>query len=304
MTSNRCMHVEGFFDPVTRTVSYLLLDKGTRLCAVIDSVLGFEPKSGRIVTTPTDRLIARVHELGATVQWILETHAHVDHLSAARYIKQKLGGKTGIGEPIVAVQRMLGESGDAGLAQEGRCFEHLFFDDERFCVGTLQCRAMHTPGHTPACVTYVVSDYSEIAAFVGDTLLMPDCGTARCDSPGGNARSLYRSINRVLSLPEQTMLFVCHDYPPAGREPQFVTTVAQERESNIHVRDGISEEQFVALCKARDAVLDLQKLSEPSVRVKLCAGVIPASLTPSASCEPQPDSSEDRSSERSWYRRP
>lgn len=277
MIGNRTMQVEGFFDPATWTVSYIVLDKSTRQCALIDSVLDYDPKSGRTSTASADKLIARVRELGATVEWILETHVHADHLSAAPYLKEHVGGKVGIGQHITTVQQVFGKLFNAGrdFARDGSQFDHLFADEEAFNIGTLKCRAMHTPGHTPACMTYVVSDEKDIAAFVGDTLFMPDYGTARCDFPGGDARTLFRSINKVLSLPAHAKLYMCHDYQPGGREVQFVTTVADERESNIHVRNGVSEEEFVAMRTARDAKLDMPTLILPAVQVNMRAGHMP-----------------------------
>jgi glyoxylase-like metal-dependent hydrolase (beta-lactamase superfamily II) len=281
MNTRTSMQVEGFFDPGTWTVSYIVLDKKTKQCALIDSVLDYDPKSGRTAHTAADRLIARVRELGATVQWILETHVHADHLSAAPYLKQQLGGQLGIGQHITTVQSVFGQLFNAGseFARDGRQFDHLFVDGENFSIGSLQVRAMHTPGHTPACMTYVVSDSDTLdkamAAFVGDTLFMPDGGTARCDFPGGDARTLYRSINKVLSLPHETLLYMCHDYQPGGREVQFVSTVADERARNIHVRNGISEEEFVAMRHARDATLAMPTLILPSVQVNMRAGQLP-----------------------------
>ncbi len=273
--------VEGFFDPGTWTVSYLVLDQATKQCALLDSVLDYDPKSGRTTHTHADALIARVRELGASVQWILETHVHADHLSAAPYLKQELGGRIGIGQHITAVQQVFGSLFNAGedFARDGSQFEHLFADGETFAIGNLAVRAMHTPGHTPACMTYVVSSGEGAAlahsAFVGDTLFMPDYGTARCDFPGGDARTLFRSINQVLSLPPQTKLYMCHDYQPGGREVQFVSTVADEREANVHVRNGISEEEFVAMRRARDATLGMPTLILPAVQVNMRAGQLP-----------------------------
>lgn len=275
------LQVEGFFDPATWTVSYLVLDRETGQCALVDSVLDYDPKSGRTGTASADRLIARVRELGATVQWILETHVHADHLSAAPRLRQALGGRLGIGQQITTVQKVFGTLFNAGpeFARDGRQFDHLFRDDEAFAIGGLKARALHTPGHTPACMTYVVTASegadAEIAAFVGDTLFMPDYGTARCDFPGGDARTLYRSINKVLSLPPQTKLYMCHDYQPGGREVQFVSTVAEERAANVHVRDGISEDAFVAMRNARDATLGMPTLILPSVQVNMRAGELP-----------------------------
>ncbi len=277
MNDRSTLQVEGFFDPATWTVSYLVLDTSTRQCALIDSVLDYDPKSGRTSTQSADKLVARVRELGANVQWILETHVHADHLSAAPYLKQALGGRLGIGNHITQVQKVFGSLFNAGtdFAQDGRQFDHLFEDGEEFAIGSLRGRAMHTPGHTPACMTYVVSDRINSGAFVGDTLFMPDYGTARCDFPGGDARTLFRSINKVLSLPPETLIYLCHDYQPGGREVQFITTVAEEREKNIHVRNGISEEEFVAMRQARDATLSMPTLILPSVQVNMRAGQLP-----------------------------
>ncbi|AMZ70995.1 MULTISPECIES: MBL fold metallo-hydrolase [Pseudomonas] len=270
-------YVEGFFDPETHTVSYLVLDKTTRQCALIDSVLDFDPKSGRTTTTSADKLMARVLELEAKVQWILETHVHADHLTAAPYLKEKLGGTIGIGSQIATVQEVFGTLFNTGgeMPRDGSQFDHLFVNDESFTIGTLQCHALHTPGHTPACMTYVISDGQETAAFVGDTLFMPDYGTARCDFPGGNAHTLFRSINKVLSLPANTLLYTCHDYQPGGREVQFSSTVAEQRADNVHVRNGISEEAFVAMRTQRDASLDMPTLILPSVQVNMRAGHFP-----------------------------
>jgi len=282
MNTRSNMQVEGFFDPATQTISYLVFDRKTRACALIDSVLDYDPKSGRTARTSADRLIARVRELDARVDWILETHVHADHLSAAPYLKETFGGQLGIGQHIATVQRVFGALFNTGadFAQDGRQFDHLFADEETFRIGSLTARAMHTPGHTPACMTYVVSDgdgaNQDIAAFVGDTLFMPDYGTARCDFPGGDARTLFRSINKVLGLPPEATLYMCHDYQPGGRELQFVSTVAEEREHNIHVRNGISEEEFVAMRSARDATLGMPTLLLPSVQVNMCAGQLPA----------------------------
>ncbi len=270
-------YVEGFFDAATSTVSYIVMDPQSHACALIDSVLDYDPKSGRTSTAGADQLIARVRALGAEVVWILETHAHADHLSAAPYLKQHLGGRVAIGSHIRQVQEVFGKLFNAGpdFARDGSQFDHLFEDDEVFHIGTLKARAMHTPGHTPACMTYVVEGGAFASAFVGDTVFMPDYGTARCDFPGGDPRVLFRSINRVLSLPPETTLYMCHDYRPNGRALAFVTTVAEERASNVHVRDGISEEEFVAMRTARDATLDMPVLIMPSVQVNMRAGHFP-----------------------------
>jgi len=277
MGSRSGFQVEGYFDPATWTVSYIVFDNATKQCALVDSVLDYDPKSGRTGTASADRLVARVRELGATVQWILETHVHADHLSAAPYLKQQLGGQVGVGSRITSVQAVFGKLFNAGadFPRDGSQFDHLFEDGEVFSIGSLLARVMHTPGHTPACVSYVVTDGAETVAFVGDTLFMPDYGTARCDFPGGDASTLYRSINKLLALPPQTRLYMCHDYQPGGREVRFISTVAEERETNVHVRDGISEEEFVAMRKARDAGLDMPTLILPSVQVNMRGGRLP-----------------------------
>lgn len=269
--------VEGFFDPATSTVSYIVLDPATRHCALIDSVLDYDPASGHTSTASADRLIARVVALAARVDWILETHVHADHLTAAPYLQDKLGGKIGIGRQITTVQEVFATLFNIGddMARDGSQFDRLFSNDERFSIGELECRALHTPGHTPACMSYVIGKGSQRAAFVGDTLFMPDYGTARCDFPGGDARTLFRSINKLLSLPADTVLYMCHDYQPGGRELQFVSTVADERASNIHVRNGISEEEFVTMRTRRDAELDMPTLILPSVQVNMRAGHLP-----------------------------
>jgi len=271
------LHIEGFFDPATSTVSYFVMDPSTRLCALVDSVLDYDPKSGHTSTASADRLIALVKERDAKVEWILETHVHADHLTAAPYLKEQLGGKIGIGAQIATVQKVFGTLFNSGadMARDGSQFDHLFTNDEQFSIGTLACRALHTPGHTPACMTYVVSNGSERAAFVGDTLFMPDYGTARCDFPGGDARTLFRSINKVLSLPEDTLLYMCHDYQPGGREVRYVSSVGEERTSNVHVRNGITEEEFVAMRSKRDASLDMPTLILPSVQINMRAGHFP-----------------------------
>lgn len=271
------LHVEGFFDSATNTVSYLVLDEASSHCAIIDSVLNYDPKSGHTATTSADRLIARVNELNAQVEWILETHVHADHLTAAPYLKEKVGGKIGIGSQISTVQKVFGTLFNTGsdMPRDGSQFDHLFVSDESFSIGTLHCTALHTPGHTPACMTYLIRNGGETAAFVGDTLFMPDYGTARCDFPGGDARTLFQSINKVLSLPAETLLYMCHDYQPGGREVQFVSTVAEQREHNVHVRNGISEEEFVAMRTKRDASMDMPTLILPSVQVNMRAGHLP-----------------------------
>ena len=244
-------------------------------------MLDYDAKAGRTDFASADRLIARVQELDASVQWILETHVHADHLSAAKHLKERLGGRIGIGQHVTAVQLTFGKlfNAGAGFSRDGREFDHLFRDEETFAIGSLRARALHTPGHTPACMTYVVSDGEGVtldsASFVGDTLFMPDYGTARCDFPGGDPRALFKSINKVLSLPPETRLYMCHDYQPGGRELQYVSSVAEEREKNIHVRNGISEEEFVAMRRARDRTLGMPALILPSVQVNMRAGDLP-----------------------------
>lgn len=240
-------------------------------------MLDYDAKSGSTATRSADKLIARVAELDAHVEWILETHVHADHLTAAPYLQGKLGGQIGIGGHITTVQQVFGALFNAGsdMARDGSQFDHLFANDEQFSIGKLQCRALHTPGHTPACMTYWISNGDQRAAFVGDTLFMPDYGTARCDFPGGDARTLFRSINKVLSLPEDTLLYMCHDYQPGGREVQFVSSVAEQRAHNVHVRNGIGEEEFVAMRSRRDATLEMPTLLLPSVQVNMRAGHFP-----------------------------
>ncbi|AHE28085.1 MBL fold metallo-hydrolase [Burkholderia pseudomallei] len=277
------MTVEGFFDPTTCTISYLLFDSGSGECALIDSVLDYDPKSGRTRTASADQLIARVAALGARVRWLLETHVHADHLSAAPYLKTRVGGEIAIGRHVTRVQDVFGKLFNAGpaFAHDGSQFDRLLDDGDTLALGALSIRAMHTPGHTPACMTYVVTeahaahDARDAAAFVGDTLFMPDYGTARCDFPGGDARSLYRSIRKVLSLPPATRLYMCHDYQPNGRAIQYASTVADELRENVHIREGVTEDDFVAMRTARDATLDMPVLMLPSVQVNMRAGRLP-----------------------------
>jgi len=281
MSTPSRLRIESFFDPATFTFSHIVWDGVTHQCALIDSVLDYDPKSGRTGTTSADRLIARVRELGLQVQWLLETHVHADHLSAAPWLQQQLGGMLAIGSHITTVQDTFGKLFNAGtaFARDGSQFDRLLADGDHFAIGGLQVQAMHTPGHTPACMTYVVRDHStdpiRTVAFVGDTLFMPDYGTARCDFPGGDAAVLYRSIRKVLALPEEAELYLCHDYPPDGREPQCVTTVAEQKTANVHVHQGVSEGQFVQMRQARDATLDMPVLILPSVQVNMRAGQLP-----------------------------
>lgn len=265
--------VQGFFDPATWTVSYVVHAGPGSAAAIIDSVLDFDPKSGRTGTGAADRVIDFVRGQGLRVEWILETHAHADHLSAAPYLKQQLGGKIGIGEQIRAVQKVFKPifNLEPGFRLDGSQFDRLFSDGERFAIGALTAQVLHVPGHTPADLAYQVGD----AVFVGDTLFMPDVGTARADFPGGNAHALYDSIRRILALPPDTRLFMCHDYPPQGREPRWETTVAEQRASNIHVHDGVTEAEFVAMRTQRDATLAMPTLILPSIQVNIRAGELP-----------------------------
>jgi glyoxylase-like metal-dependent hydrolase (beta-lactamase superfamily II) len=267
--------VSGFFDADTNTISYVVRDPASNSCAVIDSVLDIDYAAGRLSFHSADRIIDFIREHGLKVEWLLETHAHADHLSAAPYIQEKFGGKLGIGTRICEVQETFGKVFNEGtdFKRDGTQFDRLFADGDGFAIGTLNAFAMSTPGHTPACMTYVIGD----AAFVGDTLFMPDGGTARADFPGGDARQLYRSIKKVLSLPPAMRLFMCHDYGPNGREIRWETNVAEERANNIHVRDGISEDQFVEMRTARDKTLAMPRLIIPSIQVNIRAGHLPES---------------------------
>ncbi|MFJ4390744.1 MBL fold metallo-hydrolase [Pseudomonas soli] len=271
------LHVEEFFDKATWTISYLVMDGETRQCALIDSVLDYDPKSGRTCTDSADKLIARVEALDAKVQWILDTHVHADHLSAAAYLKARLGGSIAIGAQITQVQKVFGTlfNAEPGFARDGSQFDVLFEDEEGFRIGNLHARALHTPGHTPACMSYMIEDAGETAVFVGDTLFTPDYGTARCDFPGASARTLYKSIRRLLAFPDQTRLFMCHDYLPGGRELCFVTTVAEQRADNIHIHQGVSEDSFVQMREARDKTLDMPVLILPSVQINMRSGQFP-----------------------------
>lgn len=265
--------ITAFFDAQTNTVSYIVRDPGSNVCAIVDSVMDIDYASGRISYDSADKIIAYVREHGLAVEWLIETHVHADHLSGAPYIQGKLGGKIGIGERITIVQETFGKIFNEGteFQRDGSQFDRLFADGDSYGIGGMKAFAMHTPGHTPACMTHVVGD----AAFVGDTLFMPDGGSARADFPGGDARTLYRSIQRVLALPPQTRLFMCHDYGPNGREIRWETTVAEQHEHNIHVRDGISEDAFVAMREARDATLPMPRLIIPSLQVNMKAGELP-----------------------------
>ena len=267
--------IQAFFDPVTWTVSYVVHDRDGGSAAIVDSVLDYDPRSGRTNTHSAQRILAYVREKRLTVCWLLETHAHADHLSGAQFLRRELGGRIAIGASISQVQKTFKGIFNLGdeFQPDGRHFDHTFADGERFAIGALQGEVMALPGHTPACVAYKVGD----AVFVGDTLFMPDVGTARCDFPGGDARQLYRSVRRLLALPPATRLFMCHDYPPAGREARWETTVAAQRAGNIHLHDGVTEEAFVLMRGKRDATLEMPALILPSVQVNIRAGALPPS---------------------------
>ena len=265
--------VVAFFDPATNTISYVVRDPNSLACAVIDSVMDFDYASGRISFEHADAIIAFIRDRGWQVEWLIETHAHADHLSAAPYIQRHLGGSLGIGANIRAVQETFGKICNEGteFQRDGSQFDRLFEDGDSYTIGTMTAWAMDTPGHTPACMTHVVGD----AAFVGDTLFMPDGGSARADFPGGDAATLYRSTRRILALPDATRLFMCHDYGPNGREIRWETTVGDERAHNIHVRDGIVEAEFVAMRQARDRTLGMPRLIIPSLQVNIRGGELP-----------------------------
>jgi len=266
--------ITAFFDPTSHTVSYLVQDRRSTCCALIDSVLDFDSASGRTATESADKLLAPVREQRLQTQWLLETHVHADHLSAAPHLRSTVGGQLGIGRRITEVQNTFGNlfNVEASFARDGSQFDQLFADGDRFEVGSIPAVALSVPGHTPACMAYLIGD----ALFVGDTLFMPDYGSARCDFPGGSAQQLFRSIRRLLSLPDRTRMFVGHDYLPKGRQDfAWETTVAAQRASNIHVADGITEEQFVNKRESRDATLGMPKLILPSVQVNMRAGQLP-----------------------------
>ncbi len=265
--------VKAFFDPATNTISYVVKDPASTACAVVDSVMDIDYAAGRITYDHADEIIDYVQSSGLSVEWLIETHVHADHLSAAPYIQQKLGGKLGIGRNITIVQDTFGKVFNEGteFQRDGSQFDKLFDEGDTYMVGEMQCFVMHTPGHTPACMTHVMGD----AAFVGDTLFMPDGGSARADFPGGDAGTLYDSIQKVLSLPDEMRLFMCHDYGPGGRDIQWETTVAEEKTNNIHVGGGKTKEEFVKFRTERDAQLAMPKLIIPSLQVNMRAGELP-----------------------------
>ena len=263
--------IQAFHDAVTGTVTYVVYEAEGGACAVIDSVLDYDPKSGRTATRSADLVVNFVRARRLRCVWLLETHAHADHLSAAPYLARQLGGKIGIGAAICTVQHAF--SAIFGqVRQDGSQFDHLFAPDEEFSIGAMTARALHVPGHTPADMAYQIGD----AVFIGDTMFMPDVGTARCDFPGGCAAALYRSVRKLLELPPHTRLYTCHDYPPASRAPRWEATVAEQRADNIHIRHGISEEEFVAMRTQRDATLEMPTLILPAIQVNINAGQLPA----------------------------
>lgn len=266
--------VSAHFDAATNTISYIVKDPASDHCAIVDSVMDINYAAGRITHDHADTLIAEINNRGLTLDWIIETHVHADHLSAAPYIQSKLGGKIGVGEQIMVVQDTFGKVFNEGteFQRDGSQFDALFKDGTTYQVGTMQVFSIYTPGHTPACMVHVIGD----AAFVGDTLFMPDGGTARADFPGGDARSLYQSIKKVLSLPKAMRLFMCHDYCPDNRDVEYQTTVAVQRADNIHVANGISEAEFVAMREARDVTLGMPALILPSLQINIRAGSLPA----------------------------
>jgi glyoxylase-like metal-dependent hydrolase (beta-lactamase superfamily II) len=266
--------VTAFFDEDTFTVSYVVADPETRRAAIIDSVLDFDHASGRTSHASADKIVAHVSTHGLKVDWVLETHVHADHVSAGDTLKSKLGGRSGIGEHVRIVQNAFARifNTGSGFATDGRQFDQLFKDGDTFKIGNLEARVLHTPGHTPACITYVIGD----AAFVGDTLFMPDYGTARCDFPGGDAAVLYRSIRRLFDLPPETRVFLCHDYKAPGRdEYRWETTIGEQRVKNVHIHEGVSEAEFVAMRSSRDKTLSMPKLILPSVQINMRAGILP-----------------------------
>jgi len=269
--------IRSFFDPATSTITHVLADVASRHAAVIDAVLDYDPKAGRTSTANADALIAWVREQGLTVDWLLETHAHADHLSAAPYLQQQLGGQIAIGTHIRDVQKVFrGLFNDSGIATDGTPFDRLLEDGERVALGGLTIEVLHTPGHTPGCISFAVASDAGLDVFIGDTLFMPDYGSARCDFPGGDATALYRSIRKLLALPPATRLHLCHDYPGTTRDPRWVSTVEEQRRDNIHVRDGIDEAAFVAMRTARDKTLAKPVLLLPAIQVNVRAGHWPA----------------------------
>ena len=265
--------IKAYFDAPTNTVSYLVTDPATKKCAVVDSVLNFDYPSGTISYAQADEIIGDITDQGLTLDWLIETHVHADHLSAAPYIQEKLGGKIMISKEITVVQNIFGKVFNAGteFERDGSQFDVLLSDGDTYQVGSIDAKVLHTPGHTPACMAHVIGD----AVFVGDTLFMPDGGSARADFPGGDARTLYQSIQKIFTLPDDTRMFICHDYMPGGRDVKWETTVGEQKRDNIHVGKGNSEEDFVAMREARDATLGMPTLIMPSIQVNMRAGHMP-----------------------------
>ncbi|MFO7857183.1 MAG: MBL fold metallo-hydrolase [Paracoccaceae bacterium] len=274
MDASQTPEVAAFFDEATFTVSYVVKDPSSNACAVVDSVLDYDPAAGRTDTASADAIIAHVERNGLSVEWLLESHVHADHLSAAPYLQKRLGGKIGIGENITVVQDTFGKIFNAGteFERDGSQFDQLFKEQDRFAIGGLQAFVLHTPGHTPACLTYVIGD----AAFVGDTIFQPDFGTARCDFPGGSAEQLWESIQKILSLPDETRIFTCHDYKAPGRDEfAWESTVGEQKAKNVHVGEGRSADDFVKMRTERDAKLGMPRLILPSIQVNMRAGRMP-----------------------------
>jgi len=269
------LQIKGFFDKLTSTISYVVYDKFSKECAVIDSVLDFDYSSGSIDYLNAENIISFIEKNNLRLIWLIETHVHADHLSAAPYIQKKLGGKIGISEKISDVQNIFGKTFNAGteFQRDGSQFDKLFKNNDEYQIGQINCKVIDTPGHTPACTAHIISD----SIFVGDTLFMPDLGSARADFPGGDARTLYKSIKKILSYPDNFNIFVCHDYPPSNREAKWSTTVGEQKKNNIHVKDTISEDEFVRIRETRDKTLNMPNLIIPSIQVNMRAGNLPPS---------------------------
>ena len=265
--------IQGFFDKETSTISYVVYDLKSKKCAVIDSVLDFDFSSGTIDYHNAEKIISYIEKMKLDLEWLIETHVHADHLSASPYIQKKLGGKIGISEKISDIQNIFGKTFNAGteFQKDGSQFDRLFKDNDEYKIGNINCKVINTPGHTPACTAHVIGN----SIFVGDTLFMPDLGSARADFPGGDARELYRSIRKILSYPDDTFIFVCHDYPPTSRKVEWVTTVGEQKKNNIHVKTSIEEDEFVKVREARDKTLSMPKLIIPSIQVNMRAGNLP-----------------------------
>ena len=265
--------IKGFFDEETSTISYVVYDMTSKKCAVIDSVLDFDFSSGTIDYHNAEKIISFIEKMKLDLEWLIETHVHADHLSASPYIQKKLGGKIGISEKISDIQNIFGKTFNAGteFQKDGSQFDRLFKDNDEYKIGSIKCKVINTPGHTPACTAHVIGN----SIFVGDTLFMPDLGSARADFPGGDARELYRSIQKILSYPDDTLIFVCHDYPPSSRKVEWVTTVGEQKKKNIHVKTSIGEDEFVKVREARDKTLNMPKLIIPSIQVNMRAGNLP-----------------------------